>query len=255
MISSSWQRYLKDYQNALSQQITLGIKRGIEPVLTINQKVPTLFNMGQMTAFQNFCREAGRNLLRIDELDNSGNTIAKAIEPRANNRQVAVYFTPHPLEKRLLEQLQNTSETIKIGATEANALELSAIYRQATKLGYLDQEIDALIEIFKARGIVDRKEVAGTSYLYLVETFINFAEQDAKLEDLEQMVTLARENGFTFECENLSAAQTLAGTIGIEDDEVQKDALRQALNSVETHLKDKCAEWIKTEYEKTPPKD
>lgn len=249
-ISSSWKRYLKDYQNALSQQATLGIKRGIEPVLTVNQKVPTLFNMGQMTAFQNFCREAGRNLLRIDEIDSSRNTLAEGIEPRTNNKQVAVYFTLHPLEKRLLEQLQNASETITIGVTGANALELSAIYRQATKIGYLDKEIKALIEIFKARGIVDRKEVAGTSYLYLVETFINFAEQEAKLEDLGQIVTLARENGFTFECENLSAAQTLAGTIGIEDNEVQKDALRQALNSTEMHLKDKCAEWIKTEYEK-----
>lgn len=248
-ISSGWQRYLRAYRAALSQQATLGIKRGIEPVLTVNQEVPDLFSMGQMTAFQNFCREAGRNLLRIDEIDSSENTIATAIEPRANTKRVAVYFTLHPLEKRLLEQLQNTSETITIGATEANALELSKIYRQATKLGYLEEEINTLIEILQARGLADKKEVTGTSYLYLVETFINFAELQDKLTDLEQIVTLARENGFTFECENLSAAQTLAVTIGIEDDEVQKDRLRQELNSVETHLKNKCAEWVMTERE------
>ena len=67
--------------------------------------------MGQMTAFQNFYKDGGQNLLRIDEINNSGNTLTKGIEPRKNNKRVAVYFTPHPLEKRLLEQLQKTSET------------------------------------------------------------------------------------------------------------------------------------------------
>ena len=249
-VSSGWRKYLRAYQEALHREITLGRKRGIEPVLTVNQEIPDLFNLGGMSAFRNFYKEAGRNLLRIDEIDSSGNALAEGIEPRTNNKRVAVYFTLHPLEKRLLEQLQNTSETLTIDTTETNALELSEIYRQATELGYLEVEVNALIEILQERGIADRRDASGKSYLYLVETFINFAEQEAKLEDLEQIVTLARENGFTFECENLSAAQTLAGTIGIEDDEVQKDTLRQALNSAETHLKDKCAEWIKTEYEK-----
>ena len=134
-----------------------------------------------------------------------------------------------------------------IDGTEANVLEFSVIYRQATELGYLEEEINALIEILRARGIVDRKDVAGTPYLYLVETFINFAEQEAKLEYLGQIVALAKQNGFTFKCENLSAAYTLEQTIGIENDEVQKDALRQELNSAETNLKNHCAEWVGTE--------
>ena len=97
-----------------------------------------------------------------------------------------------------------------IDATEANALELSAIYKQATELGYLEEEIGALIETLQARGIADRKDVAGTSYLYLVETSIDFAGLKAKLEHLERIVALAKENSFTFKCENLSAAHSLS---------------------------------------------
>ena len=248
-VSNSWQRYLRAYQDTLRRQTTLGTRRGIEPIRTVNQEIPDLFNLGKMTSFQNFCKDVGRNLLRIDEIDSSGNTLIEGIEPRTNNKPVDVYFILHPLEEHLLEQLQNTSETIAIDATEANAPELSAIYRQATELGYLDEEINELIGTVQARGIVDRKDVAGTLYLYLVETFINFAEQKAKLEHLEQTIALAEANGFTFECENLSAAQTLAHTIGMENDEVQKDTLRQKLNSAETNLKNHCAEWVKTEHD------
>ena len=175
-VSSGWRKYLRAYQDALSREITLGRKRGIEPVLTVNQEIPDLFNLGGMSAFRNFYKEAGRNLLRIDEIDSSGNTLAEGIEPRTNNKQVAVYFTPHPLEKRLLEQLQNTSETIAIDATETNALELSEIYRQATELGYLEVEVNALIEILQERGIADRRDAAGKSYLYLVPRQINYVD-------------------------------------------------------------------------------
>ena len=246
-LSNNWQRYLRAYRDTLHRETTLGAKRGSEPILTVNQEIPDLFSMGQMTAFQNFCKDVGRNLLRIDEVDSSGNTLIEDIEPRANNKPVAVYFTLHPLEKRLLEQLQNTSETIMIDGTEACALGLSAIYRQATELGYLDEETDELIKTLQARGVADRRDVAGTLHLYLVETFINFAEQKAKLEHLEQIVSLAKENDFTFKCENLAAAHILARTISIEDDEVQKDTLRQKLNSAETNLKNHCAEWVGTE--------
>ena len=247
-ISNSWQRYLRAYQDTLRRETTLGIKRGTESILTVNQEIPSLFSMGQMTAFHNFCKEAGRNLLRIDEIDSSGNTLTKGIEPQKNNKRVAVYFILHPLEKCLLEQLQKTSETLTIDATEANALELSAIYKQATELGYLEAEINALIETLEARGIADRKDVAGTTHLYLVETFINFAEQKSKLAHLEQIVSLAKENDFTFKCENLAAAQALATTSGIENNEVQKDVLRQKLNSVEKNLNNYCAEWVGTKF-------
>ena len=247
-VSKGWQGRLGMYRTILQIQNTLGIKRGTEPIKTRNQSIPELFNMMQMTAFQNFYNGAGQNLLRIDEINSSGNTVANGISPQNNSKQVAVYLTLHPLEERLVEQLENSSRAITIDAKNVNAVELPDVYQQASKIGYLEEEIDALIETLQARGIADRKTVAGTEHLYLVETFINLAEQKEKLESLENSVDLAKSNGFTFQCKDLASAQALTHTIGIENDEVMKDELRQKLNSAEEHLKNKCAEWVKTEH-------
>ena len=249
-ISNGWQRYLGTYKDALSRLETLGRKQGVEPIQTLNRNVPDLFNMGQMTAFQNFYNGAGQNLLRIDEIDSSGNTRVEKVEPRNNNKQVAVYFKQHPLEKHLVQQLQNSSETITIGAVKVNVLDLPTVYQQASEIGYLDEEVDALLAILKARVIANQQQVRGAEYLYLVETSINFADLKTKLEGIEAIVTLAKANGFQYECNDLSAAHVLTGTLRIENNEIEKDKLRQNLNSAEEHLKNKCAEWLKTGHEK-----
>ncbi len=248
-VSNGWQRYLGTYKDALSRITTLGRKQGIDPIKTLSRSVPDLFNMGQMTAFQNFYNGAGQKLLRIDEIDDSGNTLVEKVEPRNNNKQVGVYFTPHPLEKHLVQQLQNSSETITIDALKVNALDLPTMYQQASEIGYLDEEVDMLLAILKARGIADQRQVRGAEYLYLVETSINFADLKNKLKRIEDNVTLAEANGFVYQCNDLPSARMLTSTIGIENDEVQKDELRQNLNSVETNLNNKCAEWLKTEHE------
>lgn len=248
-VSNGWQRSLRTYRETLSRETTLVRKRGIEPIQTLNRDVPALFNIGQMTAFRNFYNGAGQNLLRIDEIDRYGNTVTEGIEPRNNNKPVAVYFTLHPLEKYLVEQLQNNSETLTIDASEVNAVKVRDVYAQASELGYLDKEVEALVDILKARGMVDKKQERGIAYLYLVETSINFAELQTKLKGIEESVTLAESSGFQYQCDNLSASRALTGTLGIENDEVQKDELRQNLNSAEAHLKHKCAEWVKTWHE------
>jgi hypothetical protein len=187
--------------------------------------------MGQV-AFDNFCAGIARDLLKVEQI--------------SGRHEQDIYLIRHPFEELLVEQLQNSSETITIGEQTVNSVKLPAIYQQASKLGYLAEEIEELINILKVRGMADRKTEAGTQFLYLVETFINFAELEVKLKGLEENVALAKSNGFEYQCDHLSSAQTLAVTLGIENHEVRKDELRQNLNSAEEHLKHKCAEWVKT---------
>ncbi len=249
-VSNGWKRYLRTYQAALSKADTSGKKQGIEPIKILNKEIPELLSMGQMAAFRNFHRDAGQNLLRIDEIDSSGNTVREKIEPRNNNTTVAIYFTLHPFEKWLVERLENSSKTISVDGKQVNAMESTHLYQEANKLGYLDEEVEALIDILKARGIVDKQQVRGIEYVYLVDKFINFNELKSKLGGLEKTIDFAKSKGFTYQCENLSSAQALAQKSGIENDEVQKDALRQHLNSAENTLKGKRAEWVKIEYDK-----
>ena len=229
-ISKGWRNHLGAYRDALSKGNSLGVRRGIEPI----KGGPKLFNMGQV-AFDNFLASVVRDLLKVGQI------------PGGNEEQ-AIYFILHPFEELLIKQLEGSSETIPVYGKQVNAVALSPLYQKAQNMGYLEEEIDALIETLQARGIADRKDVAGTPYLYLVETFINFAEQKARLEHLEQVVASAKANGFTFEDENLSAAQALVYSIGIENDEVQKDALRQKLNSAEKNLNNYCEEWVGTKF-------
>ena len=246
-VSNGWQRYLENYREALGRESTLGKKRGIEPVESVNREVPKIFNVGQMTAMQNFYNGAGRDLLKIDEMDDLGNTVAKEIEPRNNNKPVAVYLTPHPLEKYLVELLEESSEIITINGEKVNTVGLPTIYKQAGELGYLDEEIDALINILKARGTAGTHESSGMQYLYWVRSGRPFYYLEDRLKNLEKVLSLADSKGFKSQSLDLSSIHALVQLPGIEDDEIRKDKLDKDLDAAENHLESHCKEWITTE--------
>ena len=219
-IAKGWDNSLGAYKDAFSKAPTLGMRRGIDPVKAGSK----LFNMGQV-AFNNFSTGIARDLLRVEYGS------SKRDNPD-------IYFILHPFEKMLVEQMEDSSKVSQ-----------PAIYRQASELGYLDEEVNALLDILKARGMADRKQEGGVDYFYLVEPSINFAELETKLKGIEEGATLAEKNGFQYHCNDLSSARVLTGTLGIENNEVKKDQLRQNLNSAEVHLKNKCEEWLNIENE------
>ena len=246
-VSNGWQRYLENYREALGRETTLSKKRGIEPIESINREVPKIFNVGQMTAMQNFHNGAGRHLLKIDELDDSGNAVVKGIEPRNNNKPVSVYLTPHPLEKHFAELLEESPDTITIGEQKFSAVELPTIYKQADEFGYLDEEIDALINILKARGTADTHESSGMQYLYRMRSGRPFRYLEDRLKNLEKVLFLAEPKGFKPQSLDLSSIRSLIKFPGIEDDEVRKDKLEKDLDVTENNLESQCKEWLAEE--------
>ena len=230
-IAKGWENNLGIYKDAFGKAFTLGMKRGKDPI----KAGPKLFNMGQV-AFENFCDGVARNLLRVEY-------------GSSKQDETDIYFILHPFEEALIERLESNSSTILVGGKQIKTTELSEVYKDAKNLGYLDKEVDELLAILKARGIAGQQQVSGTEYLYLEETSINLADLETKLKGIEEDVTLAESNGFQYQCPNLSSARKLIQTLGIENDEMQKDALRQNLNLAEELLKEKCAEWIKRRHE------
>ncbi len=230
-IAKGWENSLGIYKDAFGKAFTLGMKRGKDPI----KARPKLFNMGQV-AFANFCDGVARNLLRVEY-------------GSSKQDEADIYFILHPFEEALVERLESNSSTMFVNGKQIETTELSEVYKYAKNLGYLDKEIDELLAILKARGIVEQQQVSGTEHLYLMETSINLADLEAKLEAIEEDVTLAESNGFQYQCPDLSSARKLIQTLGIENDEMQKDALRQNLNLAEELLKEKCAEWIKRGHE------
>ena len=58
-VSNGWQRYLGTYKDALTREITLGRKQGIEPIKTINRDTPELFSMGPNDRFSELLQRCG----------------------------------------------------------------------------------------------------------------------------------------------------------------------------------------------------
>lgn len=258
-ISHQWKKNLGIYIQALKNVESLGVRRGEEPVKMIGRDVPGRFNVGQHTTFSNTFYPGGilRDLLLVNELDASGKTIEEGVEVKNNQSFVAVYFKLHDMEKRILDALEESAESIFIDGKSTKAMKYHEVFQQEAELGYLNDEIEELIKVLTARGLVDTKKQQGRDYLYCVETEINFAELKSKFQRLEELEELAKSNGFTLEKEednSLSSVRANFQVIGIESDEVRKDSLRQKLNSIEDAFTTQCVGWLNTEKQRTDQK-
>ena len=258
-ISHQWKKNLATYIQALKNVESLGMRQGEEPVKMISGEVPGMFNIGQHTTFSNTFYPDGilRDLLLVNELDANGKTIAERVEVKNNQGPVAVYLKLHDVEKRILKMLEKSEESIVVNGKHTEAIKCHEVFQQETKLGYLSDEIEELIKVLAARGLVDRKSQRGIDYLYLVDTEINFVQLQRKFEQLEQLETLAQSKGFTSdtaEDNSLSSVRADFQVTGIESDEVRKDSLRQKLNSIEDTFTTQCAGWLNTETQRTDKK-
>ncbi len=258
-ISHQWKKNLGIYMQVLRDAENLGVRRGEEPVEMIGRDVPRLFNVGQHTTFSNTFYPDGilRDLLLVNELDVNGKTVAEGVEVKNNQGSVAVYLKLHDMEKRILKRLEKSEESIVVDGKSTEAIKCHEIFQQEAKFGYLNDEIEELIKVLTARGLVDQKQQQGRDYLYCVETEINFAELQSKFQRLEEIEALAKSNGFTPEREgnnSLSSVGADLQTTGIEFDEVRKDSLRQKLNSIEHAFTTQCARWLDTEKQRANQK-
>ena len=258
-ISHQWPKNLVTYIQALQNVESLGVRRGEEPVKVTGRDVPRIFNVGQHTTFSNTFYPDGilRDLLLVNELDTNGKTVAEGVEVKNNQSPVDVYFKLHDVEKRILNTLEKSEESIVVNGKHTEAIKCHEIFQQEIKLGYLNKEIEELIKVLKARGLVDQKSQRGMDYLYRVDTEINFVQLQRKFKQLEELDALAKSKGFTPEIEednSLSSVRADFQVIGIESDEVRKDSLRQKLNSIEDAFTTQCAGWLSTEKQRTDQK-
>ena len=239
--AAQWKRYLDAYKLALNKIPTLAIRRGIEPMSIANPDVPGHFGLSSISAFRNFNNVVGRELLRFE--DSTG----RQVEVTSKREQVNVFFSLHRFEKRLMEQIETSSTTIVVDGKAVNAITLPFVHEHTAELGYAKDEINELVNILNARGIIETKNEIGMEHLYIADVSINFSELEAKLSDIENVIKLAESKGFDYQYEALFSARDLIQTGGIENDEVQKDELRQKLNSTENNFEQYCHNMIITE--------
>ena len=225
------------------------MRRGEKPIEMTASEVPRLFNIGQHTTFAHTLYPNGvlRDLLLVNEIDANGKTIAEGVEVKNNQSPVVVYFKLHDVEKRVLEMLEASTESIDVGGNSVNAVKYHEVFQREERLGYLNAEIEELIKLLTTRGLVDKRQYRGMDYLYRVETEINLAELQRRFDHLKELEALAKSKDFTLKRDGDYSLESVQADFQINDigaNEVRKDSLRQKLNSIENAFNTQCTEWL-----------
>jgi len=251
-ISNQWKKIIDTYILFLKSEQRLGVKRGVEPIKTTGDKVPSMFSINSHTGFEGTYYPNGvwRDILRVDELDDLGMVIKEGAEVRNTKKPVAVYFQLHDLEKRILEQLESNKQVILIDGKEAKSLKKPDIFKQEEDNGYLSEEIEQILKITEARGLIEQREQQGFTYICLLDIEISLTELEEKLQTLEERNQLAKSNKFIPEWEQDSSPVNIRKSMqtpGIETNEILKDSVRQVLRKAEESFKLQCAKWLDIE--------
>jgi hypothetical protein len=251
-ISHQWVNTLERYRQILVNQESLGIRRGDEPLKATNMDVPGHFNVSSHSTFRNTYYPNGvlRQLLRVDEIDANGRIVASRIETSNNNRTVGILFTQHPLEREIIQRLEETTRTIP--GRDSKAIKKNDVYTSAEPRGYLADEVSQLIRILVARGLIVEEDHQGVTYLYLQKTDISMAELTQGVEELEALDAKARDLGFMPEWQNVHRPVNLRQRLDDPDtpaDEIAKDHLRRNIHEAKVDFRGTVTQWLKKGFD------
>ncbi len=146
----TWESSLGKYTNAIKQLETTHERQGQIVYEGLKEDVATLFTLSN-TGLDSFIS----NFPALIE-------VAQDFPSRREAEQGAVgavRFRLHPLEQRVRGWLQSAPDTESAEAAgrsyEVHLLASSEIYHRATQLGYLEREIDAVLDLMSERGLLE----------------------------------------------------------------------------------------------------
>ena len=145
IVVSSWAASLKKYHNALALLETNHERQGQIVVEGTKDDIAKLFTLAN-PGLDSFARNFPFLIADVSKLPGKG--------------LGSVRFTLHPLEKAVRNWLQESSQKEQAQAAgktyDLHRLPNHQIYDRAKDLGYLDKEIDAILELMETRGLVER---------------------------------------------------------------------------------------------------
>ncbi len=149
----NWQSSIKKYINALHRLPSLPEKQGQMNVEGLKEDIAGYFPLSH-TALDSFMA----NFPELIELVRDFPTRRQAEEGATG----AVRFRLHPLEVQVRAWLQASPDTTTVKSAgkiyTLHRLPVGQVYAQATELGYKDDEVDALLDVMEARGLIERDQ-------------------------------------------------------------------------------------------------
>lgn len=148
-VVQNWQSSLQKYENALSRLDSNYERQGQADVEGTKETIAKLFTLSSTG---------------LDSLARNFPTLIDGVSKLPGTGQGVVRFTLHPLEKEVLIWLRDgQSQTVRAGGQSqtVKAQPKNIIYDLAQQLGYLEDEINTLLGLMQARGLVDEDAAKG----------------------------------------------------------------------------------------------
>ena len=150
IIVSSWQSSLQKYQNALNLLPSNYERQAQADVEGTKEEIAKLFTLSN-TGLESFARNFPTLIDGATKLPGQG--------------RGTVRFSLHPLEVSIQKWLKESAgiQTVKVGAQSqvVHTLPKIDVYDRAQRLGYLESEIEALLGLMQARGLVEEDAPKG----------------------------------------------------------------------------------------------
>lgn len=144
ILAGNWQNSLQKYSNALSKLETSHERQGQVVVEGLKDEISAYFTLSN-TGYDSFVRNYP--------------ALIEQVEAFSSQNPGKVRFTLHPLEQKLKVWLREAAESeyLKVGGEryEVRYLPINVVYRRAASLGYLDKEVEAILELMVTRGLID----------------------------------------------------------------------------------------------------
>jgi len=140
MVTKEWKGYLRHYRDALGKR-PLAERRGKQDFIGDKEKIAQTFGWSKSALESPFRILEQMYLLEYKKDKETG---------------FKVSFKEHPLEKLLIEILQNKGRNKIDGKDNVKVIEVSRLYENAGKQGYLKEEVDEAIELLILRQYIQR---------------------------------------------------------------------------------------------------
>lgn len=149
VVVNNWTSSLQKYRNALGNLESNYERQGQVVVDGTKDEIAQLFPLTN-TGLDSFARNFVE-LIDLAGLSGRSTGVAR--------------FMLHPLESTIKKWLQESDREVAIevggGSARVHVLPQFAVYEKARSLGYLDKEIDAILELMEARGLTELESRRG----------------------------------------------------------------------------------------------
>lgn len=170
--SSHWKNNLNKYLHAIKDdRINLKIARGKEIFEGSKEEIANIFGM-----------------TRILELNTVAGTLKKFIKIEEINGRRKISFLRHPLEEKILEWIRNSDEKIIKKGIKVSCIFYKDIFVESKRMGYLDEELHAALEILKTRKYIDYDQKSKRIYEYPASIEEHKILLNNKLNDLRDNI-------------------------------------------------------------------